>query len=305
MRRLFIINPVAGKADSTERLVKAAHEAFDAGNEKIEICRTRCSGHAAEAAREAAESKEETVIYACGGDGTLNEVASGMIGSDTCILAPVPIGSGNDFVRAFGENTLCLFSDPAELVDRIESRIDVMTVNGRACLNIASTGFDAEVCRKMPIYRRLPGVSGEAAYNLALVHEFIAGKKTKLSFEIDGERLPERDYLFAVAANGQYYGGGYRAAPYARMSDGLIDVILVPSIPRISLVTMVGSYRRGEHLGKYGFVRFTRCRSIRYISEEPIIMNVDGEMFEMESPTVSLLPKALRIMLPRSLADKK
>jgi len=305
MRHLFIINPVAGKMNNGDSISKAAHEALGPNGDEIIIKKTEYPGHAAEIAKEAAESGVDTIVYACGGDGTLSETASGLVNAENCVLAPVPIGSGNDFVKLFGDNSSESFCDIAALADGEVQEIDVMTVNDKVCLNIASSGFDAEVCAEMPRYRHIPGVSGSMAYNMALVHRFLTSVKCRLGFVIDGENLPKGDYLFAVAANGRFYGGGYKAAPLADFSDGLIDVILVPSLSRPKMLTMISSYRKGEHLDKYPFIEFKRCRSIQYIADKPILMNVDGELFEMTDPTVTILPKALKILVPKKLLEKK
>jgi YegS/Rv2252/BmrU family lipid kinase len=301
MRHVLILNPAAGKGDRVEALAREAKAFFSARGEEAAICMTNGIGHASELARSAAHTGQPTVIYACGGDGTLGEVANGIAGSKTCALATVPIGSGNDFVRQFGDNAKEHFCSIAELADGIVRPIDLLDVDGHGCLNIASAGLDAEICARMPCYKRIPLVSGSMAYYLSLARCFLTSVRNRYAFVVDGEALPAADYLFAVAANGRYYGGGFCAAPQADLSDGLIDLIFVPTIPRIRMIGMIGSYRRGEHLEKYDFMRFLRCKTVQYLADDPISMNLDGEIIPLQNPTVTIRPQALRLMLPRAI----
>ena len=304
MRHVLLINPAAGKSNRTAELTRAAASVFARRTEPWEILSTAYPGHARALAREIAARGEETIVYVCGGDGTLGEAADGLAGRKACALAPVPLGTGNDFVRYFGTDAPERFYALAALADGVTRPIDLLRVNGRVCINIASAGFDAAVCARMPMYKRLPLVSGSAAYKLALAHGFFTAVKNRFSFEIDGVSAEAADYVFAVAANGSFYGGGFHAAPRARLADGLIDLVRIPSMPRSQMLRMVGAYRRGEHLERYGWIRFTRCRSVRFLSEEPIGMNLDGEIVPMCDPLITVEPGALRLRVPAALADK-
>jgi len=301
MRHVVLINPAAGKTDRADAIARMAEKAFSAGDEPWELRLTERPGHAAEIAAALAAEGEETILYVCGGDGTLGEAAHGLAGSACCALAPVPIGSGNDFVKTFGEGAAERFRSLEALRDGTTAPIDLLRVGERVCLNIASAGFDAAVCARMPIYKRLPAVSGAAAYRLALAHGFFTAVKNRYAFEIDGVPAEPADYVFAVAANGRWYGGGFCAAPRAALSDGLIDLVRIPSLPRAKMLTMISAYRRGEHLDRYDFIEFTRCKSVRFLADEPILMNLDGEIVTMRDPLIAIEPKALRLRLPAGL----
>ena len=298
-RHLFIINPAAGKSDQSALLAEEIRSVFAPRGLEYSIELTKGAGHACEFARAAASLGEETIVYACGGDGTLGEAAQGLAGSKSCALAPVPVGSGNDFVRFFGENAAKKFRSIKELSVGDVRTIDLLRVDGRVCLNIASAGFDAAVCSLMPRYKRLPFVGGPGAYLLSLAHGFFTSVKNRYAFEIDGRFLPPGEYLFAVAANGRFYGGGFCAAPLAELSDGQIDLVLIPSVPRMQMLGMIDCYRRGKHLDTYDFIHFERCRRVRILADEPVLMNLDGEILRLCSPTVSVEPGALRLVIPR------
>ena len=299
-RHLILINPAAGKTNA-ERLCREAGSFFSSQGLDYRIERTRCAGHASDIAKEAAAAGEETVLYVCGGDGTLHEAVQGLAGSRSCALAPVPTGSGNDFVRTFGQDAAGAFIFAA-LADGAERRIDLLRVEDTLCLNLVSGGFDAAICALMPRYKRLPFVSGSAAYLLALAHGFFASPGLCCEVEADGEKIAKRDYLFAVAANGRCYGGGFCAAPRASLSDGLLDLVLVPKLPRLKMLGMIGDYRQGKHLDTYDFIHFSRRKSVRLLSSEPLLMNLDGEITSLRNPTISVEPGALRLLLPKVLA---
>ncbi len=304
MRHILLLNPTAGRGDRTDALRREAERVFAARGEPYEILTGKYPGHVRELARAVAGQGEKAVVYACGGDGTLSEAASGLAGSRICALAPVAIGSGNDFVRYFGEDAEERFRSLQALADGVSRPIDLLRVGDLVCLNIASAGFDAAVCARMPAFRRLPFVSGPAAYRLALTEGFLTRIRHRFAFEIDGRAVPAEEYVFAVAANGSFYGGGFHAAPRASLTDGLIDLVRVPALPRLRMLRLVGAYRRGEHLDRFPFVRFERCRSVRFLSDAPIEMNLDGEIVSLSDPLVTIDPGALLLRVPAAFADK-
>jgi len=301
MRHVVLINPAAGKTDRADVVARMAEAAFSNGADPWELRLTERPGHAAEIAAAVAAAGEKTILYVCGGDGTLGEAAHGLAGSACCAMAPVPIGSGNDFVRTFGEGARERFFSFEALRDGTTVQIDLLRVGERTCLNIASAGLDAAICARMPIYKRLPAVSGSAAYWLALIHGFFTAVKNRYAFEIDGVRTDPADCVFAVAANGRWYGGGFCAAPRADVADGRIDFVRIPSLSRMKMLSMIPAYRRGEHLDRYGFIEFMRCKSVRFLANGPIPMNLDGEIFPMRDPLVTVEPEALRLRLPVGL----
>lgn len=168
MRHYFILNPAAGKGAAL-RLIPAIREAFQgedfilhqsaAPGEATEYVRGECRLHQGEALR----------FYACGGDGTVNEVARGLLEAENAALGVVPCGSGNDLVKSFpGRDFLDLWAQRAgETVP-----MDLMEFCGRTAVNLCNCGLDADVAHNMPLFRRLPGVSGSMAYQLSILYTF-------------------------------------------------------------------------------------------------------------------------------------
>lgn len=299
LRHVFILNPMAGKTDRTPALKAEIQTLFSQRDEDHAIFVTQYPGHAEQIARHYAADGVETTLYACGGDGTIGEVAQALPGNPHLILAPVPVGTGNDFVR--GLESLPVVKKRFSLASLIDGQVvplDLLMAGDRVSLNIASVGLDATIAQNMARFKRLPFIRGETAYILSLIYCFFTSMRYRYQFEIDGVPQPEEDCIFAVFANGRYYGGGFMAAPQADWQDGLIDFIRIPAMPRWRLLPMIGSFKRGEHLKKYDFVRFVRCRQVRILLDRPVNLNRDGEITPASNPVIRILPAAARLLLP-------
>lgn len=303
MRHVFILNPKAGKTDATPALKAEIQAIFSERKSTFEIIVTQYPGHAEQIALRCASDGVETTLYACGGDGTISEVAQALPGNPQLILAPVPAGSGNDFVRGFEDlpGVTERFSLPS-LIGGSVVPFDLLMAGDRVSINIASVGLDAAIAQNMAHFKRLPLIKGESAYMLSLIRCFFTSMRCRYQFEIDGVPQPVGDILFAVAANGRYYGGGFMAAPLADCQDGLIDFLRIPAIPRLRLLPMINSYKRGEHLDKYDFVRFARCKRVRILSDKPVALNRDGEIAPALNPVIEILPAAARLLIPAGIS---
>lgn len=309
-QHLFVINPVAGKKDRSGLIRKAVERMLLI--EPYEIVLTKCVGDATEIVKSRLEnlSAESFLrIYSCGGDGTLSEVVEGVYKADNsnCAIGVVPIGSGNDFIKYFSEIPAEKFRS---LPDMVKGKIDVSDVisvkdteDGREhiSVNIVSAGYDAAVAKGMEKYKKLPLVSGKAAYNLSVVECLISKMKNKFTLVADGVEVKDKDsdYLFAICANGSYYGGGFKASPLSNIKDGLMDFIRIKTVSRLTFAAFVGSFRKGEHLTKLKkYCTHMLCKELKIISENIIDVNIDGNIIPMKNPTISIIPKAIRLIMP-------
>lgn len=304
MKHVFIINPTAGKVDRTKEIRRQIHSLTTP--DPVEIHLTRSAGEAEHIARMVAESGEEVRVYACGGDGTANEVLTGIAGYKNCALGIIPIGSGNDFVRGFEPRTREDFLSVEAMVNGEDKAIDLMECQGKYSMNVFSVGFDCEVANNVDRFKKLPHVSGSLAYKMSIVYCLFSKRKHPVKIYLDGKPFEGADYknttLLAVAANGKYYGGGIKAAPLAVHDDGLMDFVHANTLSVPKFISIVGKYTKGLHINnpKMSFITFKRCRKIKFEAENPINVNFDGEIFTMKNPEIALLPKALRIILPAS-----
>ena len=158
MKHLFIINPAAGSRNRTEESSEIIHKICRARKLDYEIRVSTAPGECTRIAREAGESGEEHRLYACGGDGTLNEVVAGAAGHDNVAVSVFSGGSGNDFVKIFSEPKA--FFDLERLLDAEETFFDLIRCNDDISLNICSVGLDARIGTDVSNYKRLPFLHG-------------------------------------------------------------------------------------------------------------------------------------------------
>lgn len=301
MTHLFILNTYAGTKDSTPKL-KEKIEALRLPGAVIEF--TQARGDAERIARRYAEKGGSLRVYACGGDGTANEALHGLIGHENAALGVIPVGTGNDYVRSLpGEKEDFLDLDKMSRGDTI--RVDLLKCEDRYALNVVSVGYDCEVADRAQKNKRLPLMSGSLAYNLAIVQCLLSKRKHTFTPYADGEMIPVADgyksQMLAVAAKGMYYGGGIKATPYARLDDGLIDFMAIPTVPISYFAWMLGSFTRGEHIdhpkGKK-FIRHQKCKTLKIDNHGDIKVGIDGEMFVMKDPEIIVVPQAMDIIVP-------
>ena len=308
-RHLFILNPAAGRRDKTPALTQMIHNLLLSEPYDIFVTDSVCAAERETERYIRAYPNDFIRIYACGGDGTVSEVANGIYksGSKSCALAIIPIGSGNDFVRSFDlpadRFTNLRALTKAEYIDTDLLLASDTTGKERVSLNIISAGFDAAVAKGQEKYKKLPMVNGSTAYNLSLVKCLFSSLKNYFNILVDGKSFSNRKngpYLFVIAANGKYYGGGFKASPYSDMRDGLIDLVRIDTVSRLRFIKLVGIFREGKHLrGHEDIVSFTRCKKMQIVSELPIDLNLDGEIISMRNPTVKVIPKAINLIIPQ------
>lgn len=299
MRHVFIINPKAGKHESAVAQVPAIEAFFRTNREygPYDIVYTEERGHATRVAEHYASKGEPVRLYACGGDGTLAEVLQGMHAYPNAELACIPCGSGNDYLRLFPEYDF--FNIPA-LVSGQAHTVDLISCGDQVSLNIACMGMDADVATKMVKYKHWPLVNGSMAYNLAIVDVFFHRIGKELSVTLDtlhGEVHREGRYLFGLAASGCYYGGGYRGAPMARPDDGILDFVLIKTMPRLDILKFLPKYKKGEFDDCPYFEHF-RGTGMTVHCAEGAAVSLDGECFTSTDLTFKLCDHGVRFVLP-------
>ena len=307
MKHIFIVNPVSGRSDASQVLVPRIIQAAQAAGVDYQIELTRAPHHATQLARQYAWQDGESRIYACGGDGTLNEVLAGAWDSPRAQVGCVPCGSGNDFVRNFSDPEAFLDIDAQLRGD--SAAIDLVRTDRGVAAAICSAGLDAQVAYGIPKFRRLPLCGGQMAYNLSIVQQVCGRLGRRLRIVADGREYTG-EYLMAAVCNGVSYGGGFRAAPLARMDDGLLDLVLVKKVSRLRIARVVGMYKAGEHF-QNGRIRpeladvisFTRAKQVEIHSmdDQPVIINVDGECQPALKLETAVLPAAGRAALPQGV----
>ena len=299
MKHIFIINPAAGKTDSRQRVYRMADALRKKHDLDVECMLTRSPGHATALTRGIAASGSGVRFYACGGDGTVNEVANGVAGFENAAMSVVPIGTGNDFLKNFGSDA-AKFSDPENLWNGETQKLDLIDCNGRQCLTIACSGIDARIAQDVHRFSTVPLLDGKSTYVASLVVNFLfKGIGSRWTVTLGDEELDARDFSLVAVCNGRYYGGGFMPVGEASMTDGVLNTLVVKKVSRVRFAQFVGPYSKGNY---EEFPQFATCYtvpSVRIRSEKPdIVTCLDGECITTADVTIRLSDKKLNFFGP-------
>lgn len=299
MRHVFLINPHAGKQDQTARIRALADRLAAAHNLDCRCLLTDRPGGAEVLSRALAETGEPVRIYACGGDGTLNEVVNGAAGFDNAAVTCVPKGTGNDFLKLFGPRFRELFNDLEALAAGPQRAFDLMDCNGKLGLDVVCAGVDARIAAGVHRYKDLRFVSGIGAYLLSLTEQVIfRGLCRPLTIRADGLDWQERQTAILCICNGRHYGGGFMPVPDAMPDDGVLDVLAVGEISRLTFFRLVGKYAQGLYRQYPQFITDWHGQSLSFSSPREITVVVDGEVMRGTRFTVRLSPLKINFFFP-------
>ena len=292
MKHLFIINPEAGKGTTLD-LIPEIKKAFYNKKDEYFIEVTERPGHAAEIVSSYV-SREKYRVYSLGGDGTLNEILNGMVGSDSS-LAVIPCGTGNDFIRNISDK-----NDFSNIIGKSirgkEKWVDLGRVNDSYFINIASIGFDAEVASNSIRFKKIPVLNGSVAYILGILYTVFTYKSKKLEMTIDDKSIKTHPLLVTLA-NGKYYGGGMKPSPNSIIDDGILDICLIEDLSMLRLLNLFPQFIKGNH-GKYKEVSFHKAKKIKVTSKEMLSVSFDGEVKQISDIDIEIIHKGIRIVIP-------
>ncbi len=292
MRTLFVLNPCSGHNRRNPGLARSVRDFISARHLDAELATTEARGHATELTRHAVQRGSEVVV-AIGGDGTMNEIAQGLIGSPAA-LALVPCGSGNGLARflRLPRSFIAALALASGTTPRILN-MDTGTANGHPFVNAMGLGLDANVSwrfnqltrRGLPAYARV-------AWNTlrTLQPERVV---------IDGaNRSVALDVLLVTIANSDQYGNNARIAPRARVDDGQLDLVAIRAISLGQAAALVprlflGNLDRSPHVLRLPGPRFTIAR------RERGLIHTDGETHLTDARVVvDVRPQSLRVIVP-------
>ena len=298
MTHLFIINPAAGSRDRTKEYSEVIHRVCTERGVDYRIEVSSAPGECRRIAREAAESGETYRLYACGGDGTLNEVASGAAGFSNVAVTVYSGGSGNDFVKLFSDPKA--FFDLERLLDAEETEFDLIKCNDDFSLNICSVGLDARIGTDVANYKRLPLLSGFRAYAASTVVNVIRGISEHYIIEVNGETVDAEQTMICVC-NGRYYGGGFNPVPEADPQDGMMDVLLIDKVSRLKVAQVIGKFKTGRYKELPDLVRHIKTNRIVIRCDGPTPINLDGELRVSNVADMRIAEEKLRFFYPKGL----
>ena len=314
MKFVFIVNPIAGSEDKA-RIFKNIKSAFRDSDHEMIIEETQARGNAKEiAARYAAECGSDCVVVACGGDGTVHEVANGLANTETPMLL-LPMGTGNDFAKKIydtkeidSEQIISKFGFFSGDIQYDVKPIDVIDYNGEKCINVMSFGLDTiveTIGRKM--VAKAPFL-GQKAYTVAILPVLAKPLHYTISYDVtcvdeDGNEYQmaqdNADYVLFAICNASYYGGGFCPAPNSVLDDGLLDFALVNGLSLRQALPIIPKYSAGEANEKTfpGLITTGRLKGGRIWMEDGsrLLGNCDGENFDYSDLTFKVEEKAIKI----------
>jgi diacylglycerol kinase (ATP) len=308
IKHIFLINAHSVKGKRKEWLKKniiSVCEQHAVNYEMYDTNETDDIGRYAAAEKNQNHQQKILRFYACGGDGTLHQVANAVFGDSNVQVATIPLGTGNDFVKSFTNYEH--FMDIGRQIRGKAAQIDVITHGEKIAVNMVNIGFDCMVVAKTQQTKKWPLIKGPAAYLAAVALVLKEMPLSRQQVFLDGERVPQETFLLTAIANGSYCGGGFNAASKAILNDGYLDVLLVDPINRRKFLSLVGMYKKGtlldsERVGEV--LRFQRCRKVEIISEEPSLFCSDGEIFSFQKDVFQIAHKAVSFAVPEGCRFK-
>ena len=298
MKHIFIINPVAGSRDRTREYKAQIEKSCGSRGLDYQVYVSRSPGDCTRIAKAAAQAGEDVRLYACGGDGTLNEVVNGAAGYPNASVTVFSGGSGNDFVKLFDEPQA--FFDLERLLDAKETEIDLIRCNNDYALNICSVGLDARIGTDVSNYKRIPLLSGFRAYAVSTVVNVVRGIAEHYVVEVDGERIDGEKTLIC-ACNGRFYGGGFLPVPEADPTDGKLDILVIEKVSRLKVAQVIGKFKNGQFRKLPEYIRYFRTDRVKIICDKKTPVNVDGELRIAKEVEISVAPQKLRFFYPKEL----
>ncbi|MGI6575111.1 MAG: diacylglycerol/lipid kinase family protein [bacterium] len=290
MKVKYIVNPAAGRGKG-KRVWRQVEKFLIQEGYRYNVAVTTKSGEATELAAQAAADAYEVVV-AVGGDGTINEVANGIIGKDVA-LGIIPAGTGSDYVR-----TMAIPANPFDAARAIYTGnrvlVDVGYANGRYFLGVVGVGFDAEVCHI--VNNKIPLLFGKAAYVAGVLMALAKFGPKWVRIDMDDMVVEEKVYLVAVA-NARYFGGGMLLAPHARIEDGLLDLCIIKDVSKLELLRVFPRVFTGEHLNHKAF-QTIRVKQVSISGPQDWPIQAEGEIIGNLPLMVSVLSGALSVIIP-------
>lgn len=300
MNTVLIHNPAAGPRDVQDELVKVASYLRSHGW-TLALRETQRPGHAQELAREAAQQGADLVV-AVGGDGTVGEVASGLVGGRAA-LGVLPVGTGNLWAHMLGVPVWSpvypsALMDAARVLVRGERRrIDLGKMGDRYFILWCGVGFDAKIAGNIEQHRDLRRSLGHFAYLVVGVVQAMAMRGTRTTIVVDGHARRCR-VLLIVVSNAQLYGPSLRISPDALLDDGLLDICIFRGqnaldVWRHFFLVRVGRHETSSH------IEMLRGKRIQVLGGKPLPVQLDGDPVGNTPMTIEVLPHAIELVVPQ------
>lgn len=292
MKHIIMVNPVSGRKNGYKH-AEVVHKLLKKYNIESEIFCSEYSGHMRKVSYEMSHN-EKTRFYSIGGDGTLNEIVSGIVNTDSEIVV-LPCGTGNDFARYIND-----YSSLRKIVltslNAKSSKIDVIKLNGnRYCINILNAGFDALIAYNMNKFRWVPFVSGTTKYNLAIIYTLFFNKNYRLRIHTNEFTKKDKFTLVAIS-NGKYYGGGVIPSPNSKPDDGNLSICTVSSTSLFQKLILLPKYKKCKHENLKQAHISDNTTYVSIVSNKKFPLSIDGEIIYTNKIKAQILKGAVNIV---------
>ncbi|MBQ3011457.1 MAG: YegS/Rv2252/BmrU family lipid kinase [Oscillospiraceae bacterium] len=300
MKHLFIVNPAARQGNRTTFATTLIKQAFERREAEYEIYITEGPGDGARKIDHDARYEADLRVYACGGDGTVNECAAACVGLANVAMTVFPCGTGNDFVKQFGDEQN-KFMNIGALVDGEISPLDIIKVNDRYSINVACIGLDSRVGAGVHDFDKVPIIGkGKGAYIASVVTHVFKRITDKLTIRVNGQ-IVTGEFNTVTICNGNWYGGSFNPVPEARADDGKLDVLLISGVKRPQLPLLLTKYGKGKYKELPQFVKHYSTTKVVVECEDEMVINVDGETMLAHKAEFKLIPGGIRFLHPKGM----
>ena len=302
----FILNPKSGRKRKHHHFESTIKSACQKRHLSYHIYYTTCPGDATEYVTSMIRISQEKQRFICvGGDGTINEIVNSAPCNDNVEFGVIPSGSGNDFVRNFTNKKL--FENIDAQIDGEPMSIDIIKCNDFYCVNMANIGFDCSVVKASDKLKKHWFIPNRFSYiaGLCVVAFKKIGTKMRLIFD-DGTEI-EKVYTLTALGKGRYCGGGFCALPKASLNDGLMDVCAIDKVSLLKFLTLVGSYKKGQHLSNKRAMKVIDYRRVSHFKmefDQPEAICIDGEIKGARSVEFTVVPNGVNFIVPKGCSYK-
>lgn len=241
--------------------------------------------------------KEEVCFVACGGCGTLNEVASGIVGFEGKSMAFMAYGATNDFIKHYpGRN----FNDLKAIIDARTTALDIIKANDAYCINVMNIGFGGMVVARALRALKL-GKDPVKAYDNAVVRSLFADRVNHIKVKVDGKPINKRVIMLCDIGNASWCGGQYLCSPNASTEDGIMEVSIFLPMLLLEFVMVLKHYVAGTYLKSRFYprkIKYARAKHVELDSRTLIYASLDGEVYAATHYDIDVLEKAINFILP-------
>ncbi len=295
MELFFVVNPTAGSGRAKERWKDV--EKFLIENEiPYDVAFTKRRGHGILLSKKASENGYKA-IFAVGGDGTVNEVANGILMSGKSpFFGVIPAGSGNDFAKSLG-----IGSEIEYLLNPMKREIDVALLRHgrkkRFFVNMSGMGFDSYVTENL-IFK---GLGGTIPYFTSVLISLFRYKSKHTIIKHDKGEFEQESFMISVA-NGTYVGGGMKISPFSKMDDGYLDVVIIPKLSAIDVLRYLPKTYNGGHIN-YPKIQILRTKKIS-VEADDMLVHVEGDVVAKAPVEIEIIERGMKVIVPRGKQEK-